>query len=203
MRAYRGRKIAAWLRIVAFVASGVAVPALAAPRYYFRVDKIEASVPIDGGTRAFAQEALADELASRPEWASDLGGATSEDAIVAELKRRKLRGFDVRLKIAELKKDIKDGSTGARFKKLTVGVKLEVLGITLPGEKLAFSGAGESAAETEVPETRLDQEADLLARDAMKDAIKQAVDQAVKRLGSGNSAPMKESRRGHVRKAGK
>lgn len=201
MRAHRARKIVAWLWIAVVVAAavGVGAPALAAPRYYFRVDKIESAVPIDGGTRELAREALGAELASRPEWASDLGGATSNDAIAAELKRRKLKGFDVKLKIADFKKDIKDGGTGSRFKKLTVGVKLEVLGITLPGEKLAFSGTGESAAETEVPETRLDREADLLGRDAMKDAIKQAVDQAVQRLGSGKSAPMNESRRGGSR----
>ena len=99
------------------------------------------------------------------------------------------------MKIAELKKEVKEPNPGARLKRLSVSVKLSVLGTTLPGEKMAFGGDGEAAAEAEVSERRMDAEGESLLKDAIKDAVKQAVDQAVLKLGTPQSAPMNESKR--------
>jgi hypothetical protein len=179
----------------AAVAASAASAAPAGPKYYFQLHEVESRVPIDGEIRRYAGEALRTELASRPEWASDLGGATNKDAVIAELARRKLQGFDVIVKISELKKEVKDPSPGSRLKKLAVTVRLEVLGTTLPGEKMAFGGEGEASAIVEVPERRVDAEADALAKDAIKDALKQAMDQVVLKMGAPKSAPMNEGKR--------
>jgi len=178
----------------------LAFPAAAkGTKYYFQLHEVESRVPLDGPLRQFTGDAVKTELASRPQWASDLGGVTDRDAVVAELKKRKLAGFDVVVKIAELKKEVKEPNPGSRLKRLSVSVRLSVLGTTLPGEKMAFGGDGEAAAETEVSDRRMDTEAESLIKDAIKDAIKQAVDQAVLKLGTPQSAPMNESKRSHKR----
>lgn len=180
----------------------LASPAEAAgsAKYYFEIHEVESRVSIDGPIRQFTGEAVKAELASRPEWESNLGGERDRDAVVAALKKRKLAGFDLIVKIAELKKEVKEPNPGARLKRLSVSVKLSVLGTTLPGDKMAFGGDGEAAAEAEVSERRIDAEGESLLKDAIKDAVKQAVDQAVLKLGTPQSAPMNESKRKRKKK---
>lgn len=190
--------LSALTALVLAVAPGVR--AAPAAKYYFQLHDVQSQVPINGDLRQYAGEALKAELASRPEWQSDLGEATGQDAIVAELKKRRLSGFDLIVKIAEVKKDIgapKGGGMGGHLKKLSVSVKLAVLGTTLPGDKIAFGGDGEAGAEAEVSERRLDEESQSMLKDVIKDALKQAVDQAVLKLGMPKSAPMNESKRKH------
>ena len=199
--------LASIMMLVALVApdlaGGVAARATPRAKYYFQLHGVESQaapdasldVSLDAPMRRFAAEALAAELGSRPEWQTDLGPQKDRDALVAELRKRKLAGFDVVVKIAELKKNVKDPAPGSRLRRLSVSVRLSVLGTTLPGEKIAFGGDGEASAEAEVNERRMDTEAESLARDAVTDAVKQAVDQAVLKLGAPRSAPLNESKR--------
>jgi hypothetical protein len=178
--------------------------AIAAPKYYFQLQPVKAGPEIDAATKAFAADALKAELASRPEWASDIGAAGQQapgqdrSDLVAELKKRNLRGFDVTARIESLKQQLKDPKPGARNKQLAVEVDVTVFGTTIPDAKLAFSGEGQSGTEAEVAEKRLAADTADATRDVIKDAIKQAVDQAVLKLASGKSAPMNEK---HKKKA--
>jgi len=174
-------------------APGVAAPNAA--RYYFQLHEVQSRVPLDAELRQFAGEALKAELASRPEWESDLGGATDGEALAAELKRRRLAGFDVVVKIAELKKEVKEANPGSKLKRLSVMVRLSVLGTTLPGEKIAFGGDGEAGAEAELTDRRIEAEGQAMIKDCIKDAVKQAVDQVVLKLGAPRSEPHNEGKR--------
>ena len=104
-----------------------------------------------------AKEVLAAELASRPEFTSDLGGAAG-DALPAELKRRNLKGFDVTLKLVSLTHEPKPPRPGGRLKQLAVGAKVSVFGTTIPEAKLAFGGDGEAMVEAEIVERRIAEE---------------------------------------------
>ena len=178
--------------------------AVAAPKYYFQLQPVKAGPEIDAATKAFAADALRAELTSRPEWAEDIGPAGKQapgqdrSDLVAELQKRKLRGFDVTARIEHLKQELKDPKPGSRNKQLAVEVELTVFGTTIPDAKLAFSGDGQSGTEAEVTERRLAADTADATRDVIKDAIKQAVDQAVIKLSSGKSAPMNEK---HKKKA--
>ncbi len=175
--------------------------AAAAPKYYFQLQPVKAGPDVDAATKAFAGEALKAELASRPEWASDVGEAGQQgpgqdrSGLVAELKKRNLRGFDVTARIQSLKQQLKDPKPGARNKQLAVEVQLTVFGTTIPDAKLAFSGDGQSATEAEVSERRLAADTADATHDVIKDAVKQAVEQAVLKLSLGKSAPMNEKHR--------
>jgi hypothetical protein len=182
---------------LALLVSAVAVAAPAKAKYYFHVVEVKAGPEVDEPMKAFAHEAVQADLAARPEWASDIDPtlAPTTDALVAELQKRKLRGFSVTVRFESFKKDVKEPAPGARRKRVAVDIKLSVFGTTIPDAKLAFAGEGESATEAEAPDKGLDAEAASLAKDAIKDAVKQAVDQAVMKLSLAKaSAPMNESR---------
>jgi hypothetical protein len=167
----------------------------AAPKYYFQIQPVKAGPEVDAALKAFTADALKSELASRPEWASDVGpagqAAPGQDrtALVGELKQRKLRGFDVTARIEKLKQEVKDPKPGARNRQLAVEVQLTVFGTTIPDAKLAFSGDGQSGSEAEVSERRLAADTADTTHDVIKDAIKQAVDQAVLKLSVATSGP--------------
>jgi hypothetical protein len=188
-----GGALPAWRRLAGD--GGVARASAPAPRYYFQLRGVETTLPVDGGIREFVAQALHAELSARPEWQSDLGSATNRDEILSELKRRKLSGFDLVVKITELATQTKEARAASRLKRLSVTVRLEVLGTTLPGEKIAFSGEGQTGYETEVAESRVDTESQSLVKDAIRDAIKQAVDQAVLKLAAPKSFPVNESKK--------
>jgi hypothetical protein len=193
------------LALSAAVAALVAAPLLrahaAAPKYYFQLQPVKAGPEVDADLKAYTGEALKAELAARPEWASDIGPASAaapssdRTALVAELKKRNLRGFDVTAKIEKLKQEVKDPKPGAQNKRLQVEVQLTVFGTTIPDAKLAFSGDGSSGSEGEVSDRRMAAETTSTTKDVIKDAIKQAVDQAVLKLSVGTSAPMNEKHR--------
>jgi hypothetical protein len=179
------------------IATGVLAAVLgtahgASPKYYFQIREVKAGPEVDAALKSYAGDALKADLAGRPEWASDVGA--QGDALVAELKRRNLRGFYVTLRIENLKKEIKEPAPGARLKRLALTVKLTVFGTTIPEEKLSFSGDGEAGMESEVSDKRAQAEEASLAKDVVKDAVKQAVDQAVLKLSLGQSAPMNEAK---------
>ncbi|HEX3905455.1 MAG TPA: hypothetical protein VH853_21710 [Polyangia bacterium] len=186
--------------VMATIVTTMATPTLAAtPKYYFQLQPVKAGPEVDADLKSYTGEALKAELASRPEWASDIGPSgqaapgTDRTALVAELKKRNLRGFDVTARIEKLKQEVKDPKPGARNKQLAVEIQVTVFGTTIPDAKLAFSGDGQSGSEAEVSERRLAADTADTTKDVIKDAIKQAVDQAVLKLSIGKSGPMNEN----------
>ena len=164
------------------------------PRFYFAVVDVKSEPTVDEATRAVAKEVLGAELASRPEFTSDLGGA-SGPALEAELARRHLKGFDVSMKLVSLTHELQPPRPGGRLKQLAVATKVSVFGTTIGEAKLAFGGDGEATVVAEVVERRLAEESKPLDRDALVQAVRQAVDQAVGKLGQRASKPFNESKK--------
>jgi hypothetical protein len=173
--------------------TGVAA-APAKAKYYFRIGPVKAPASVDAALKAFAGDALKQELSSRATWASDVQ-APDDAALAGELKQRGLRGFDVTLRLEKLGQETKEAKPGGHLKRLAIDVRLTVFGTAIPGSKLAFSGDGEAGVESEVTERQAESEAPAATRDAIKDAIKQAVDQAEAKLALGVAAPLNESKR--------
>jgi hypothetical protein len=189
--------------IVSFGVAAAPDAHAAGAKYFFQVQDVKAGPEVDAALKTFAGQAVKDELAKRPEWASDIGPAgegagarpgQDRSALVNELKKRGLRGFDVTVRIESFKQEMKDPRPGGKLKQLAVDVRLTVFGTTIPDAKLSFSGTGQSGLEAEVAEKSLARDAADAGRDAIKDSIKQAVDQAVVKLAIGKSQPMNEAR---------
>ena len=176
---------------LALAVVGLAPVALGAPpKYFFQLREVKGGPNIDPGLKAYAGEALKADLAARPEWASDVGNPGADDAaLLAELNRRKLRGFNVTVRFEDVRAEVKPPKPGGRLKQLSINVRLTVFGTTVAEEKLAFSGDGEAGLESEVSDKRVETETASLTKDAIKDAVKQAVDQAVLKLSIAQSGP--------------
>ena len=174
--------------LAATMSVAAAVPARAAePKFYFQIKEVTAAPEVDASVKASAAEALKAELASRPEWASDIGPAApgqDQTALAAELTKRKLRGFDVTVRIDSFKQEMKEPRPGGRLKQLSVNVKLTIIGATIPDAKFAFEGNGESGVEAEVAENRLAADRARASSAALKSAVKQAVEEANVKLGA-------------------
>jgi hypothetical protein len=174
--------------LAAATAVGAAIPARAAePKFYFQIKEVTAAPDVDAGVKTAAAEALKAELASRPEWASDVGPAAQghdQAALAAELAKRNLRGFEVTVRIDNFKKEMKDPRPGGRLKQLAVNVRLTIIGATIPDAKFAFEGNGESGVEAEVAEARMPADSARASKAALTAAVKQAVEEAVVKLGA-------------------
>lgn len=188
--------------LAAAMVVGAALPARAAePRFYFQIKEVTAAPDVEAGVKTSAADLLKAELASRPEWASDVGPAGQDQAaLAAELGKRKLRGFDVTVRIDSFKQEMKDPRPGGRLKQLAINVRLTIIGATIPDAKFAFEGNGESGVEAEVSEKRMAADNAMASKAALKSAIKQAVDEAVVKLsakpaaapGGGKKKPAKK-----------
>jgi hypothetical protein len=195
-------RLAVGLVITLSAASGAPEAQAAGPKFYFQFQEVKAVPEADSATRKFTADALVEELGKRPEWASDVGAAgqnarpgQDRSALVSELKKRNLRGFDVTARIESFKQEFKEPRPGGKLRQLAVDVRLSVFGTTIPDAKLAFAGTGQAGLEAEVAEKRIDADKAEAVRDAIKDAIRQAVDQAVLKLSIGKSEPVNESKR--------
>lgn len=175
------------IRTLALAVSLATVPSLGlaaegkarAQKYYFRVSNIHVE---DNKLIPMAKELLEKEVASRPEFTMDLGDANSEDAEIAELQKRGMKGFQVSMRIGTLKKDIKPPAPGKRDQQMAVDVKLAIFGHTIPGNKIMFTGDGESHLMGEFSERLRDKEEERFTRTALEGAIKQAVSTAVAKM---------------------
>ena len=183
----KGALFATSLLAVATALAADASVQAAEPKFYFQIKEVTAAPDVDPAVKTAAADALKAELASRPEWASDIGptaeaSGPDRSALAAELNKRKLRGFDVTVRIETFKQEMKDPRPGGRLKQLAVNVKLVIIGATIPDAKFAFEGNGEAGVEAEVAEKRMDADRARAAKAALQSAVKQAVEQAVVKL---------------------
>ena len=169
----------AFLAMAAMALSDPAMAASGKPKYYFKISNI---ISQDVKIIPVARELLEKEVASRPEFTMDLGDANSEEAQIAEIRKQGMLGFQVSMRIASLKVDIKPPSAGKRDQQMAIDVKLAVFGHTLPGNKLLFTGDGDANLVGEFSERLKDKEEDRFVRTALSSAIKQAVSTAVAKL---------------------
>jgi len=171
--------------LLAAAATVVAAPIAhaAEPKYFFQIKEVTAGPEVDAAVKTQAADALKAELASRPEWASDIHAADPA-ALAADLTKRNLRGFEVKVRIESFKQEMKDPRPGGRMKQLAVNVKLVIIGATIPDAKMAFEGTGEAGVEAEVAEKRMAVDSERARKAAIQSAVKQAVEEAVIKLGA-------------------
>jgi hypothetical protein len=179
----KGSLFATSLLAAAATISAAPIAHAAEPKYFFQIKEVTAGPDVDAAVKTQAADALKAELASRPEWASDVQ-ASDPAALAAELTKRNLRGFEVKVRIESFKQEMKDPRPGGRMKQLAVNVKLVIIGATIPDAKMAFEGTGESGVEAEVAEKRVAVDSERARKAAIQSAVKQAVEEAVAKLGA-------------------
>jgi hypothetical protein len=151
----------------------------ATQKYYFKITNIEAQ---DTNLIPMARDLLEKEVASRPEFTTDLGGAQSEDAQIAEIRKQGMKGYQVSLRITSVKKEIKPPAPGKRDQQMSIDVKLSIFGHTIPGNKMLFTGDGDASLTGEFSERLKDKEEERFMKTALASALKQAVSTAVAKV---------------------
>ena len=167
------------LLVTALAPLGAARADQANQKYYFKITNIEAH---DAKLIPLARELLQKEVESRPEFTTDLGGATSEEAQIAEIRKQGMKGYQVSLRIASAKKEIKPPAPGKRDQQMFIEVKLSIFGHTIPGNKMLFTGDGEASLTGEFSERLKDKEEERFMKTALASALKQAVSTAVAKV---------------------
>jgi hypothetical protein len=189
------------LEMTLLVLAAVAIPTLArgaseSPKYYFRISNVES--PTNKKIVPIATEILGREFANYPEFTTDVKGANTEEAELAELQRQGMKGFQVSLRITNVKVAVKPPAPGSRDEQMAIDVKLSIFGHTIPGRKLMFTGDGDASLTGEFSERLKDKEEDRFMRTALTSAIKQALTTAVAKL---NNSTLEDRSAGKKRKA--
>lgn len=182
------------------LSEAVAAPA-GSPRYFIRLRAVEMAAGINASVgndalKSMAKENLLEALGKRPEVVMNLEGVPAEtpaERFSEELKRRKLKGYEVTLNITKLDRQVMPPPAGRKFRLLEQSIKLSLVGTLWPGEPtLALGGDGESTVQIEVGvQISENQDRDVLV-DVVKDAVGQAVTQALRKLEIGPMKPPKD-----------
>ena len=156
-----------------------------AGRYFVRVRNVIEAPGVSSGFVEEAKQLFIEELKKHPaitlDWPADL--PEEPVALVQELRKRKLRAFEVSLKIQDAQKSIDPPPPGKQYRILTRGIKLSVFGDTLPDKVLAIGGDGESRVSTEIgKQADVEKEGKSLMTDCTKEAVRQAVEMTLNKL---------------------
>ncbi|MDW8283007.1 MAG: hypothetical protein RMK29_14925 [Myxococcales bacterium] len=166
------------------------------PRYYIVVRDVEGPPGASSQDAAarLARTVLLEELGRRPEIV--LGGLPQDhDALRQELSRRRLRGYQLTLRLLSVSRALNPPPPGKQYRVLERGVRLTVIGTTLPGDQLAVGGDGESTVQADVGAQVGPHKEQELLLEALRDAIGQAVQQAIRKLDKGGMVPPQEKPR--------
>jgi hypothetical protein len=172
--------------LVALVAFAWAVPASAEGVKY--LVKVRGVLESPGVTSGFVDEARAlflEELKKHPELTLEWPAGLPEEGepLKQALKAKKLRAFEMTLKILDVKRGIHPPPAGKQYRVITRGIKLAVFGDTIPDHVMAIGGDGESTLSAEIGKAANEEkEGKSLLADATKAAVAQAVDMTVSKL---------------------
>ena len=155
-------------------------------RYFVRVRNVIEAPGVSSGFVDEAKQLFIEELKKHPaftlDWPADLP-SDDLDALTKELRKRKMRAFEVSLKILDAQKAIDPPPPGKQYRILTRGIKLSVFGDTLPDKVLAIGGDGESRVSTEIgKQADVEKEGKSLMTDCTKEAVRQAVEMTLNKL---------------------
>jgi hypothetical protein len=189
----RASLIAVIFRVLAFGAAlfGLAPVAAAhsrAGRYIVRVRNVvveSGGANLPEGFTERAKLLLIDELKKHDaftlEWPAGLPDQGQE--LGEALRKRKLRAFEVTLKILDVKSALDPPPPGKQYRIIKRGIKLSIFGDTLPEKVLAIGGDGESSVAAEVgKQADIGKEGGNLLAEATKEAVRQAVEMTLNKL---------------------
>jgi hypothetical protein len=109
-------------------------------------------------------------------------------------KKKKLKGYEINIRLTKLTQTTSAPKPGERFKTLSVTIAASIFGTSFPQKSFAVGGDGESTVEIPI---RVENPKDVEAAkgDALKDAIQQAVVKTLRSLEVGQSSPKPEKRK--------
>ncbi len=165
------------------------------PKYYMTFRETLEAPGLVTGVKDKVKPLLFEALKQYPEFVLDLPDAPTDPAELEKyLKKKKLKGYEINIRLTKYKKELRAPKPGERHKMLSVTVAATIFGTSYPAKSFAIGGDGESTVEIPVRvETQKD--VDAVKLDALKDAIQQAVPKTLKSLEIGQATPTPEKSR--------
>jgi hypothetical protein len=157
------------------------------PRYYMVVRAVEGAKEV---APERVRQIFTEELAKHPQdFITERAEYPKEPAaLAARLATEKLTGYLVTVRILEITRELVPASNG-KSPMLQRGVRLTVIGASIPEDRIAFGGHGDALTGTIVHGAPSEAEAASLLGDAIRYAISQAVDESLKQLQKGSKSP--------------
>ena len=179
------------LALVAF--STVASAAPAKKKYHFELTAVMPKPEVKGDVAKTAQERVEGQVkkafTSHPQLVADLDGApdpkTSADAYRKFLTKKGIAGsYLVTVEITEASEEIGPMEGKTNSQRMVVHVGIHVLGETIPGRTMGFTGDGQATVKQEIGMKIRDKDRnyawDGAAETAVNDALKTCFDQLAK-----------------------
>ena len=173
----------------------VAKPKGKNPKYFMTFRETLEAPGLSTGVKDKVKPLLLEALRQHPEFVLELPDAPQDPAELDKyLKKKKLKGYEINIRLTKFKKEIRPPKPGERHKMLSVTVAASIFGTSFPAKSFAIGGDGESTVEIPV---RVEHPRDVEAAkvDALKDAIQQAVPKTLKSLEVGQMTPKPEKSR--------
>jgi hypothetical protein len=166
-------------------------PATAA-KYYVVVRGVDEAEGVHSGIKDEALGLFTAELKKHPELTLEPppGLPTEPEALKAALTQKKLRAIELTLRILGVTNAVNPPPPGKKFRVLLRGIKLAVIGDTIPDKVLALGGDGDAQVGVEIDaNANVEKEGKPALLDATKEAMRQAVDMTVAKLKMGDKVP--------------
>ena len=167
----------------------------AEPRYYITIRDVQGppGTGKDDPSVQAARKLFQEELGRHKEITLDGAGLPAGGApLLLELKRRHLKGYQLTLRLLSVTRSLNPPPKGKQYRVLERGVRLTVVGTTIPDDQLAVGGDGESTVQADVGAQVSEKKAEEMLGDALRDAISQAVQQTIRKLDQGGKVPKPE-----------
>lgn len=158
-------------------------------RFFVVVRGVEEASGVRSDLLEDARKLFSDELARHPELTLtpppelNADPAGDKETYKEALRAHKLRAIELTLRILDVTKSTEAPPAGKALRVLKRGIRLSVIGDTLPDKIMAIGGDGSAAIAAEIRKTDNEEvEGHKLLAEAAKIAITQAVDMTVTKL---------------------
>jgi hypothetical protein len=187
IRALRPAVLLAALPLVTLSLGSLGSLAHAAPagRYYVVIRGVDEASGVKSGVVNELRALFVDELKRHAEFTLDPPPGLPQDPeqMSEELKKRKLRAFELTLKVLGVTRATNPPPAGKQYRVLVRGIKLSIVGDTLPEKVMAIGGDGAAEVGAEIGAHENEEKTgNQLLLDASKEAIRQAVEMTVTKL---------------------
>ncbi|MCA9671525.1 MAG: hypothetical protein KC503_38270 [Myxococcales bacterium] len=172
--------------------------ARARPKLYVEIGGVKAAAKC--GLRKKALETLTKEFSASNKVTLDIGKpAPKGKALAKVLKKRRLKGYRVQLRITKCGTEVHPPPKGKVYRVLMASVSVAVDAEKLPSDQMALAGQGSASVGTEISTVKEKEKRQLLG-EAMVAATKQAVGKSIATLLGGKTKKRRRRRRKRRRK---
>jgi hypothetical protein len=190
---------------MAALSLGMSIPALAKPakdkgkpKYYVAVLRALGDPGVPADVLPEARKQLVEALGRRAEVSLAPEGANPDDpALAGELKKKKLRGLALSVRVTQFSKQLLPPAEGKKFQVLQAKVSTSLFGASIPNQGLAIGGEGDATVGLEVGKKVLPADEQAALKEALSQALDRAVEVAITKLDNPPKVPPKEKRKKH------